>query len=135
MTEDEVAVTCRVDVEPKAAFTVFTEAIDDWWVRRPVLAPDSVVRFEGDRLVAANAAGTDLLATVRSWDPPREIVLDWAGPYGQPDDVVHITFTPESGGTRVTVRHRRTGLRPQDTTATVIGLWWGDLLSRFGRPR
>jgi uncharacterized protein YndB with AHSA1/START domain len=129
MPVDEVTITAIVALPVEEAFTVFTEDIDRWWVRET--STDTVVRFEGDRLVAASIDGAELLATVSEWDPPTRIAMDWNGPHSQPGDMVGVDFHPESDGTRVTVRHRRGGVGPEQVIAAILGLWWGDLLSRL----
>ena len=131
MPVNEVTVTAIVRLPVEKAFATFTDQIDRWWVRKPFVASDSVVRFEGNRLVAASIDGAELLATVSEWDPPTRIEMEWSGPHAKPGDAVIIEFRPESGGTRVTVLHRRQGLKPEDVTAAILGLWWGDLLSRL----
>ena len=129
MPVDEVIVTAIVALPIEEAFTTFTENIDRWWVREP--STDTVVRFEGDRLVAASVNGAEVLATVSEWDPPTRIAMEWNGPHGQPGDTVGVEFHPESDGTRVTVRHYRGGVGPEQAIAAILGLWWGDLLSRL----
>jgi uncharacterized protein YndB with AHSA1/START domain len=57
--------------------------------------------------------------------------MEWNGPHSQPGDTVIVEFRPESTGTGVTVHHRREGVNPEDVTAAILGLWWGDLLSRL----
>ena len=131
MPVGEVTVTTIVGLPVDDAFAIFTEHIDRWWVRKPFVASDAVVRFEGDRLVAATINGAELLATVSKWDPPTRIEMEWNGPHSQPKDTVSVEFRPESDGTRVTVLHRRQGVKPDDVTAAILGLWWGDLLSRL----
>jgi uncharacterized protein YndB with AHSA1/START domain len=133
MPEGEVIVTCLVAVSLDDAFLIFTQGIDRWWVRIPGQVEDTVVRFEGDRLVAATANGTQLLATVAKWSPPVHLEMQWSGPHAHPGDTVTIDFHPEGDATRVTIRHRRSGLRPEETTAAILGLWWGDLLARLAR--
>ncbi len=107
----------------------WTEGIDRWWVR--ATSTDTVVRFEGHRLLAASIDGAEGLATVSGWDPPNRIEMDWSGPHSQPGDTVGVDFQPESQGTRVTVRHRRSGVEPGQVISAILGLWWGDLLSRL----
>ena len=131
MPVGEVEVTAIVRLPVEQAFAVFTEHIDRWWVRKPFATSDAVVRFEGNRLVAASLDGAEVLATVSEWDPPTRIEMEWSGPHSQSGDAVTIEFRPEPGGTRVTVVHRRDGVKSEDVTAAILGLWWGDLLSRL----
>jgi uncharacterized protein YndB with AHSA1/START domain len=129
MNEGEVAVTATVGLPIQAAFDSFTNDIDRWWVRGK--AKDSVIRFEGSRLLEATSTGIAVLAAVKNWQPPNQIELDWSGPYSQAGDSVLIEFATETSGTRITIRHRRPGLALADTASAVVGLWWGDLLSRY----
>jgi uncharacterized protein YndB with AHSA1/START domain len=132
MNEGEVTVTAVVPMTIAAAFDRFTNEIDQWWVREK--GRGNVVRFAGTQLVEGSANGVAVLAEVRAWEAPTRIELDWNGPFSQPGDSVLIEFASASGGTRVTIRHRRGGLQAADTMAAVIGLFWGDLLSRLQRP-
>jgi uncharacterized protein YndB with AHSA1/START domain len=130
MPAGEVVVSTVVTAPADKAFADFTDGIDRWW-KRP---PGTLVRFDGDRLVAVSHAGADVLAVVDAWEPPRRIDLQWHGPHAAPGDTVTVEFVPEGAGTRVIVTHRRPLLRPQDAVAAVLGLWWGDLLRRLSRP-
>lgn len=129
MPQGEVVVTTVVTGPADRAFAAFTDGVDGWW-KRPA---GTVVRFDGDRLVAVSDAGAGVLAVVCGWDPPRRIDLRWHGPHAAPGDIVTVEFAPEGARTRVTVTHRRHGLRPQHAMAAVLGLWWGDTLRRLGR--
>ncbi|MGA7272740.1 MAG: SRPBCC domain-containing protein [Acidimicrobiia bacterium] len=124
---DQITVTCVVDVSPDRAFVLFTDHIDRWWKRSPGSAAAPEVRFENGRLMEHG----EILGVVSSWDPPRRIEMDWLGPHSQGGDRVVITFDPDSGGTRISVTHRRVGMAPESATAAVLGLWWGDILSRL----
>ena len=128
---DEVVVTSVVALPVERAFSAFTDDIDRWWQRAPGRNHDAIVQFERDRLVAVSPVGSEVLATVSSWDPPRRLDLDWNGPHAKPGDSVVVEFDPEPRGTRVTIRHRRRGLAPEAVEAAVVGLWWGDLVSRL----
>ena len=131
MPADEVVVTSVVGLPVERAFSTFTSEIDRWWLRAPSHDRDAVVQFESDQLVAISPTGSEVLATVSSWNPPRRLDLAWHGPNAELGDVVVIEFDPEPPGTRVTVRHRRRGLSPESVEAAVVGLWWGDLVSRL----
>ena len=133
MPDDEVIVTCVVSLPVEEAFTMFTQRVDQWWVRAPHDDPGTVVSFVGDHLVGASVSGASVLASITGWDPPTRLDLAWSGPHAHAGDTVAIEFQSESGATRVTVRHRRPGLRSQDAAAAVVGLWWGDLLTRLAR--
>lgn len=129
MAVGEVLVAALVAVPVDDAFESFTRGIDRWWQRdRP--SPDAIVQFEGDRLVAVTPRGVQLLAEIERWTPPSLVSLRWSGPPAKPGDRVIIEFSPEGNSTRVVVRHQRSGMVPQDVEAAVIGLWWGDIVSR-----
>ena len=129
MAERAVTVTCLVPVPVERAYTLFVEGIDRWWVRDRT--PDAIIRFEGDRLVEATSDGVKVLATISAIEEPDRIELAWDGPHAQPGDTVEIRFEPEATATRVTVSHLRTGLEPSEVASAILGLWWGDLLSRM----
>jgi len=126
----EVLVTGLVRADPSVTFAAFTDDIDRWW-HRPSAGRDVVVQFAGESLVAVSPSGTDVLGAVTAWDPPHRVVLDWHGPHAEQGDSVTIVFEPEAGGTRVTVRHARTGLPPDAVEHAIIGNWWGDVLQRL----
>jgi uncharacterized protein YndB with AHSA1/START domain len=130
----EVVVTTVVGLPTDRAFAAFTDEIDRWWWRRPGEPPDGIIGFEAGRLVAVSSSGATVLATVMAWEPPDRFQLEWNGPHGEPGDTVTVEFQPEPNRTRVTVRHRRAGLSPSDVGSAIIGLWWGNLLQRFGYP-
>ncbi|MGQ0849886.1 MAG: nuclear transport factor 2 family protein [Actinomycetota bacterium] len=131
MPAGEVTVTTIVALAPDDAFDLFTEHLDRWWVRAPSMSAGSVVHFEGGRLIAADANGADVLAVVSVWSRPSRIEMQWGGPHAEEGDRVAVEFQPEGEGTRVTVHHLRAGLMPSEAKSAVIGLWWGDLLSRY----
>ncbi len=131
MPDGEATVTCVVGLPLEDAFTFFTERIDRWWVRAPLIPRDAVVGFESGRLVAATPDGVRTLGTVVAWEAPTRISMRWHGPHARPGDLVTITFQPEKVGTRVSVHHRRDGLRSGEAAAAVLGLWWGDRLRSF----
>jgi len=127
----EVTITAIVPLEIDAAFSAFTTDIDRWWVRGP--ESGTVVRFEGERLLEVSTDGAVTLATVTASVPPTHIELDWDGPHSAPGDKVIVDFVPDAGGTRVTIRHRRQGIESAGALSAVIGLWWGDRLSKLQR--
>lgn len=129
MPTGEVVVTTVVALPLQGAFAAFTGDIDRWWRRSA--GAGTIVRFEEERLVAVSSAGVEVLATVIGWKPPHHFELQWHGPYSQAGDTVTVGFEPEGTGTRVTVTHRRAGLRPEEAVAAILGFWWGDLLRRL----
>ena len=132
MANGEVAITAIVPLTVEAAFSSFTKDIDRWWARGS--EGGTVVRFEGERLLEVSTNGAVTLATVTASVPPNQLELDWSGPHSEPGDKVVIDFEPAEPGTRVTIRHRRPGIESAGAMSAVIGLWWGDRLSRLQRP-
>jgi hypothetical protein len=107
-----VRVSIDVDVEPAAAFRVFTDEIDAWYKRdrHSFYAPDRAIaiRFEprvGGRLVEVYDATTGEgreMGRVTVWEPGRRLVFVDAR-----DTEVDVTFDPtDDGNTRVTLEHR-----------------------------
>ncbi|MGI8518986.1 MAG: SRPBCC domain-containing protein [Acidimicrobiia bacterium] len=129
MPKGEVIVTAVVPHSIDEAFATFTNEIDRWWVRSG--KRDTVVRFEGDRLVEASPTGAETLGTVSRSEPPIRIEMDWIGPHSETGDTVVVEFSSEGAGTRVTIRHLRPGIENAGALSAVIGLWWGEILSRF----
>jgi uncharacterized protein YndB with AHSA1/START domain len=96
---------------PLAAFELFTQKIGEWWPadRRHTKDPASeIFLLQSGRFYERARDGHEVeLGTVRSWELPHRILLDFfiaTGP-GKPTEV-EITFLPQEGGTRVTVTHR-----------------------------
>jgi uncharacterized protein YndB with AHSA1/START domain len=137
MTTDRVTVSTLVPTSPAEAFDIFTSEVDVWWRRtaRYRSAPsESVVRFDGHRLVEVSAAGATELGRVLEWEPGRRVTLEWRSPRLLPADrtVVEVRFEPASAGTRVTLEHRGwPDLQPGDAAYSVVGLWWADLLAGY----
>ena len=112
MTESAVAATdVEVPVDPDRAFRIFTEEIDDWWVRSPTTFMDGG-RARGRRIepgvggrlleVYDDAAGDVLeLGRITVWEPGKRLVLE------TPDETeADFRFEATGSGTRVSVEHR-----------------------------
>jgi uncharacterized protein YndB with AHSA1/START domain len=143
-------VTALVAVEPRVAFEVFTREIDQWWRRGPRFRFDGrkegKLRFEGEaggRLVESFDDGSAPfeVGRVLVWEPGARLVFEWRTQKFRPGEVteVDVRFEPSASGTRVTLEHRgwdalaaehpvRHGLTGR-AFSTMIGLWWGDLLT------
>lgn len=125
-SEHEVSISVVVDHAPESAFRLFTEAIDDWWQQPTAVA--STVTLDENGLVETSARGRATLAFVIAWDPPRRLELDWNGPHAKSGDRVLVEFESVGSGTRVTVRHVRSGLSPATADGGALGLWWANRL-------
>jgi uncharacterized protein YndB with AHSA1/START domain len=72
--------------------------------------------------------------TILAWDPPRRLVLSWKPNLSDRSPTeLEITFTPESGGTRVELEHRgweRLGPLAGDARSSYDENW-GRVLARF----
>lgn len=96
---------------PAAAFDLFTLKIGAWWPadRRHTQDPTSEIFLLADgRFYERARDGREVeLGSVRSWDRPNRILLDFfiaSGPE-RPTEV-EIAFAAKDGGTQVTVTHR-----------------------------
>jgi uncharacterized protein YndB with AHSA1/START domain len=116
-----VLVALRVPVPAARAFAAFTEQIAEWW------QPNGLFQFTDDRtgtlafepgpdgrLVETYPDGTSFVVVhIRSWEPPRRLVLSWRHASFAPDQEteLHVRFDdvddPASPGTqtRVVVEH------------------------------
>jgi uncharacterized glyoxalase superfamily protein PhnB len=97
----------EVNVDPAAAFRIFTEEIDYWWVRGAINFFDASratgMRIEpgvGGRVLEVYPDGALELARITVWQPGELLVYQ-----GIVDDTeVEVRFAPVSGGTQVRVR-------------------------------
>lgn len=147
---DSVSVTVLVAADPETAFEVFTSEIDAWWrggLKFRIGRGGSVIHLEG-RVGGAlfesfdapsGAKKTIRTGTVRVWEPPSRLVLDWRAVNFRPDErtEVEVRFEPSRSGTRVTVTHRGwAAIRPDHPARhgnevsvflRELGGWWADL--------
>ena len=149
---DGVRATTVVPADPQQAFDLFTSEVDLWWRRGPRfrqgLGRPSVMRFEGGeggRLLEVytdEAGGAFEIGRVRIWKPGDRLLFEWRGFNFEPGLVteVEVRFEPAARGTRVTLEHRgwdrvpeghasRHGYGTSNAFTSMIGLWWGDLLT------
>jgi uncharacterized protein YndB with AHSA1/START domain len=151
---DRARVTTHVAVDPADAFEVFTEETDLWWRRGPRYRfggkQTGTLRFEpgvGGRLIEVFDGGDTRaheVGKILVWEPARRLVFEWRNRNFAPGEKteVEVVFEPTDGGTRVTVEHRgwsavredhpsRHGLGSGDAFTSMIGYWWGDLVTGF----
>jgi uncharacterized protein YndB with AHSA1/START domain len=153
--QDAVTVTTLVDVDPAAAFDVFTKEIGAWWRRDPryqfTPGRPGTLRFEpgaGGRLVHVDdATGRETfeVGRVLAWEPGARLVFEFRGTSFRPGETteVEVTFAPEGRGTRLTLEHRGWGRFPADHPVRhghtgqafidMMGLAWADLLVALRR--
>lgn len=112
---------------PEAAFALFTEKISLWWPENRRHSKDAQSKLHllaSGRFYEVALDGKEIdLGKVTVWDPRHRIVLDFyvaTGPEAPTEATV--TFTPEDGGTRVTVMH---GPKPESEHL------WTDRAPRF----
>jgi hypothetical protein len=130
MPANEVVIATVLPQRRDRAFALFTASIDAWWERTEGQEM-ATITLDAHGLVATLGARVETIANVTAWDPPARIELAWHGPHSRPDDQVVIEFDELDAMTRVTVRHRRTGIAP--ATGGALGLWWADRLRAFAR--
>lgn len=159
-SDDAVAVTTVVAVDPATAFELFTRDVDTWWRRGPRYRVDperpSTMRFSPPRVGGrflevydAEAGDAYEHGPISSWEPGRRLVFQMRGRDLAKDESteVEVRFEPEGDGarTRVIVHHRgfarfpadhpvRHGLEGPAFTA-LMGAWWGDLLVSLAGAR
>ncbi len=149
---DCVRATTIVPADPTDAFALFTTEVDLWWRRGPRfrqgLGRPSEMRFEGEeggRLVEVYTdatGGVFEVGRVLVWKPGDRLVFEWRGRNFEAGLVteVEVRFERAERGTRVTLEHRgwdgvplehasRHGYGASNAFSSMIGLWWGDLLT------
>jgi uncharacterized glyoxalase superfamily protein PhnB len=113
MTDAAVRVQVEVSVDPEAAFRIFTEEIDLWWVRGPANFYDgahaSGMRLEpgvGGRFLQLNTEAEDReLGRITAWEPGALLAYETGD-----GAVVEVRFEPAAVGTRVVVEQRGPGM-------------------------
>lgn len=133
MTRTSASASVEVDLDPQAAFKVFTEEIDLWWVRGPINFHDASrlaeLRLEpgvGGRILEIyDEASGDMLETARVtvWEPGIRLIL--RGTFQ--DTETDIRFEATEHGTRVKVEQY---LLPGGDPST-IGFGWVNMLGTF----
>jgi len=149
---DQARVSVLVAVEPRIAFRVFTEEIDQWWRRglkyRVAGTRRGIIRLEagvGGRLFESFEAssGPRVVETgrVTAWEPPSRLVFEWRAVNFAPAEntEVEVLFEPSPSGTLVTVTHRGwSTIRPDHPARhglevpafiRMMGLWWAELMT------
>jgi hypothetical protein len=108
MTEQSVEVAVEVPVAPPAAFAIFTEEIDLWWVRGPInffdAARATAMQIEpgvGGRVLEVYTPPDDVLeiGRITDWEPGALFVYRSS----VDDTETRIDFAETGAGCRVTV--------------------------------
>ena len=108
------SVTVNAPVE--RAFDVFTREIEVWWplethsvgAMRGAGRPEELhlELREGGRFYERTDGEEHTWGRVLTYDPPRQIVIEWRVNPENPPTEIDVTFTPEGAGTRVDLVHR-----------------------------
>jgi hypothetical protein len=105
-----------VEIDPVAAFSVFTAEFDQWWGRGPIDAYDTWRLVErrieggvGGRLVEDYGEEERVIGTITIWEPGAR--LAWTS---RNDVTIEVTFEAHASGTRVRV----TGTVPEGVDGT-----------------
>lgn len=110
--------TIVVAVSAERAFQAFTEEMSTWWplathhigkadAKTVVIEP-----FEGGRWFERGVDGSECeWGRVRTWDPPKRLVLSWeiSGDWRHDPSIqteIEVRFSPEGASTRVDLEHR-----------------------------
>ena len=150
---DQVRVSVLVALEREEAFRVFTEEMQQWWLRGPAYrmggGGPSEIELEcalGGRLLESyQKAGQQTrvfeVGRVSLWQPPERFVFTWRAVNFAPSESteVEVQFTPRAGGTEVVDIHRgRSRIRPDHPVrhgkdvsdfARLMGMHWARLLT------
>ena len=128
----EITVAAPVET----AFAMFTAHIGRWWPlgTHSVHGAESVVAFEGDRLVERWGVEHSVWAEVAAWQPPTGFRLTWH-PGSSPDSAtdLEVTFTEHVDGTLVTLVH--SGWERTQAPAQVMERYaqgWLSVLGEYG---
>lgn len=145
---DRARASVLVEVEPREAFRIFTEEIDQWWRRGPQFRVAGkrrgILHLEpkvGGRLFESVGTRVYETGTITTWEPPKRLAFEWRAVNFAPHETteVEVVFEETRSGTIVTVTHRgwakiradhpvRHGLDVVPFVA-MMGTWWGKLLT------
>lgn len=104
-----------LEIDPEAAFDLFTQRIQTWWplASHSIHGKDVIeIRFErrvGGQVVEVTADGTEVSwADVMAWDPPNRFVLSWhPNPNPIAASTLEVRFAAAGGGkTEMYLEHR-----------------------------
>ncbi|MFF0312341.1 SRPBCC domain-containing protein [Streptosporangium sp. NPDC004379] len=125
-----------VPVDRAAAFRIFTEEIDGWYVRGPHSWVDPGravgIRFEDGFLRELWSDGGHVdLGRLVAWEPPHRLVwADLVNPGGRME--IEVTFHPVEDGTEVRLLHHGLDTLPADVADRIRrGYSWNIALRWF----
>jgi hypothetical protein len=129
-----VRVTVTVEVEPAAAFDVFTGELDTWYRRGATVMTgraSSGLRLEpgvGGRLVEVGPAGEEgsVRGRVTVWEPGRRLVF-----VDRKETEVDVRFEAVARGTRVVLEHRGLDRLRPDQADNAARWGWRRLVEWF----
>jgi uncharacterized protein YndB with AHSA1/START domain len=126
-SDDAYRESIHIAADPSIVYDYFTrpEALVRWMGDRAILDPRPGGRFTvffGDRIVEGRYL--DL-------DPPRRLVVSWgrvgSATFAPSSSTLEVSFTPEAGGTRVSIVH--TGVPESERQRHALG--WRHYLTRL----
>lgn len=133
---NSVRASVIVAIDQDAAFRVFTDEIDRWYVRGPYSWVDASravgIRFEDGYLRELWSDGGHVdTGRIVSWEPPDRLV--WADLINETGRMeIEVAFTPVDGGTQVTLEHRGLDTLPPDVAGRIRrGYSWNIVLRWF----
>ena len=98
--EEPVQQSVQVDCPLEEAFELFTDHCGQWW---PMAEHFEIEPWKGGKVLERTRSdGERELGTVTIWDPPHRVAFTWNS---REDESVDVVFSPEDGGTRVTLTH------------------------------
>jgi hypothetical protein len=133
VTDLSIHKTLLISLDTQRAFAVFAHELGDWWPLEThsqggEKAETAILegRLGGSMHEVTDAGETEAWATVRRWEPPRRIVLDW---HVNPDSrrpisrCVSRPMARALGLTCITAAGRRLApkRRPRMTSTTSVG--------------
>ncbi|MDA8585146.1 SRPBCC domain-containing protein [Rhodobacteraceae bacterium] len=116
MTTHPIVKTIHVNLDPKAAFDLFTRRISEWWPveshsvsagKKEVPNALMLEAKKGGALVETGVDGAKhVWGHILEWSPGEAFAMTWH-PGKSPDEKtkVHVQFQSEAAGTQVTLTH------------------------------
>jgi hypothetical protein len=122
-----------VPLDPATAFAIFTDEIDEWYVKglatlgpNARVNPNETLRFADGKLLVVTGAKTRERGTVTVWEPGVRLVFVDAK-----QTEVEVQFSAVDGGTRVVLEHRGLEVLAPDAAASTAKHGWRRLAQWF----